>query len=165
MRPLLRLSAGALVAAALLLGGSLAAVAGLAVLRLGLSDLGCLVAEERRHDELDARLRALQECHDGKRLVVEELLDGRLSLWQAVGAFRRLHEAAGDGLRRPLPAVGGATVEESLARSVLAWAEAAQRDRPTAERAAVLRRLKAEFAAAFPPSVPSVPGPTPSCVH
>jgi hypothetical protein len=160
MRPLLRISARALVATALLLGGSLSAAAGLAVFHLGLDDLGRLVAEERRRDELDARMRALQECHDGKCLVVEELLDGRLSLREAVAAFRRLHEAAGDDLRRPLPVVGGATVEESLARSVLFWAEGAQRDRPTAERAAVLRRLKAEFAEAFPPSVPSVPGPT-----
>jgi hypothetical protein len=160
MRTLLRLCV-LLVAVAALLGGWVAAHAvGLPV--PGLEGLRRLRAEGRRQEELGARNALLLGRCRAKRCVALELVEGRLTLRLAVAALRRLYDADAADLDGMLLLPGGATEEEALARSALSWASAEMDDRPAEQRAAVLGRLRAEFAELTArPSALATPDPSP----
>jgi hypothetical protein len=150
MRSLLRLSVCAVTTALLLLGvWSAARCASLPVPDLGLSDLRRLLAEEERGQALTWRCELLRESSAARQLVVHDLLDGRLTLQQAVVAFRRQSEANGADLDVLPSQTGAATLDGALARCVLSWANGEVGDCPTSPRRAALARLEAEYAAAF----------------
>jgi hypothetical protein len=150
MNLLLRLSASTLGAVVLLVAAWLAAHScGLGVPELGLADLRALLAENRRGAALAHRSEALLSSCSAKRRVAQDLVEKRLTLSQAVAAFRQVEEARSEDVgQRPLR-TGAAAEDGAVARSVLAWARAELEDLPAELRCAVLRRLEREFTEAF----------------
>ncbi len=90
---------------------------------------------------------SLLHCSQEKGKVTAALLAGKLSLLQAIQAFRRLNEeldqSSPSSIARPHP-----ISDEQLAERVLSWAGSQLRDRP--ERSAVLHRLEDELHQLFP---------------
>jgi hypothetical protein len=103
-----------------------------------------LYRERQRSEELQAAFHSVQERIDGKRRVVRELLDGRVTLLEAAARFHELCAASPAiiaGLHQRYP--GCSSDAECYCRSLIRHAEDALADRP--DRAAVLARLQAEL--------------------
>jgi hypothetical protein len=109
--------------------GAVAALAGVLLLAALVepgwaADLGLDVNEflsvapvTRIPDPSPAELEALGARLAAKRRVTQELLDGRLTLFEAAALFRRLNLEAGGALARP-----EYTDAERVCRDVIAWA-------------------------------------------
>jgi hypothetical protein len=150
MRPWIRQPVAVRGVTALLTGGWLAARwAGMALPDLGLTELRRLRAEDRRREALAGRCEALVESNRVKTRVARELIEQRLTLSEAAAEFRRLHEANGIDLQLLASWTGTASEEEALTHTIFAWVSAELMDGPADQRAAVLRRLEAEYADAF----------------
>jgi hypothetical protein len=125
--------------------------------------------EEARGAELEARLRALTRCKEGKVAAARDLIRGRLKLLAAAARFRDLQQSVPgypwEGFRRAYP---GDSEEERLCRAVIGYVGDAVRDEPGADPNLV-RRLEAELqghlrrgplrlSATRDPGVPPAPG-------
>ncbi len=52
-----------------------------------------LLAEQRKRERLERALQATQERENNKEIVVEELINGEMNLFEAAAWFRLIHEA------------------------------------------------------------------------
>lgn len=94
-----------------------------------------------RYSVIAARLA----CKDS---LVQDLVDGRADLAQVTEAFLRLNRAQDSCMDIVRTHYAGRTDEEKTARNVFDFVKA--REMPRAQKAAVLKRLDAEFARRFP---------------
>jgi hypothetical protein len=112
---------------------------------LELPDLLWQVGEATRLDEALSRQQVRLARVRAERLAVTEaLVEGRLSLREAVAHFRASNEANPDlaeATRRGYPS---ASDDEAACRQVLAWAKMYVGDLPAAKRRAVMARLEEE---------------------
>jgi hypothetical protein len=110
-----------------------------------LAELWSKLQHERQRDkELQAAFRTVKARVDGKQRVVQELLDGRITLLEAAARFHELcapSPAIIAGLHQRYP--GCSSDAECYCRSAIRYAEDVLEDRP--DRAAVLARLQAEL--------------------
>ncbi len=106
--------------------------------------LGEMEGERQRQEALRLRERATIRCLRGKHEVTQELIEGRLSLAEAVRRFRRLQGLIDDGHDDVLGAYLGVEADnESIGRNVLLWVKVALGKRP--QGAEVMRRLEKEL--------------------
>jgi hypothetical protein len=124
------------------------AVMGLALARWAAGDLADTLWEDPRREAMDRRMAVTCRVDETKAWVVNELLDGRLTLRQAGDWFREMNAwLAADGnedLIGPSPVVTG---EEAAWRNVLVWARAELYRRR--DPGAALAPLRAEYRQRF----------------
>ena len=108
-----------------------------------------IAQEERRADELSQQGSAVQQCTMRKEVILNKLLDGRLTLVEAAQSFGRLNEET-YGHCDPCPEIRAApSVEEGLCLNVLTWVRTVLHGQPE-RAAAALARCEAEFHDLFP---------------
>jgi hypothetical protein len=131
----------------------------LALARWAAGDLATLVWEGRREEALAERLAASSRTLQEKAVVVENLIAGRVTLREAAGRFRELHDWVGDdpnnGILGPYLVMSG---EEGLWRNVLCWVEAELRHRRDRTPGEVLRRLLVQYRQQFGNATEPFPG-------
>jgi len=95
-----------------------------------------------REAEIDGKGRPQGLAFHIKNRVTRELLQDQMTLRQAVGIFRYLHEAPPFDPATWLP---GASPEEKNGRNVLLWARREQKDFPKSVSLRLVERLEAEL--------------------
>jgi hypothetical protein len=100
---------------------------------------------EQESAALAPRTEAALERLRARVQVIEDLRAGRLTLVQAAAHFRRLNALPAARPVNPGQLFAGATEEERLCRQVIFWADAADRNVPSAVREQTRRRLEAEL--------------------
>jgi hypothetical protein len=112
---------------------------------LDIAALRILVDGPRRQAEIRNYNEIVRQRLQGKDKITRDLLDGRLSLFEAAARFRKLEELTSEYIgysREPRP---GETVEENLCHQVIRWVhhEAAVRTYPEPDQLA--QRLEEEL--------------------
>lgn len=107
------------------------------------SGVAWLSEQESRGAVLDRRVRACFARYEGKRIIVKELIGGRLTLTEAAAGFRQVEEATAD-------AEGGGSCgsEEAAWANVILWVKGILDGDPS-RRAAVVPALEAKFLSRF----------------
>jgi hypothetical protein len=143
VRLLLLLTAGVL-AAGLVLKVVLPLCGGPDLMGGGLTGLAQDLAHEAgRGEALGRRDREVMQGLREKHALVQELIDGRLTLAEALERFRALREHLDDGLDEVVGPHPAPRDEEGLYRTVMNWVGATLHESP--RRQEVLARLEAEW--------------------
>ncbi len=102
-------------------------------------------AEQRRRADLDALDATALQRVALKDAVIRDLLNGRMTLVEAAGQFRRINDnyANADAILRLM--FPGTTTEEALCRNVLTFVEMSLQNEPD-QGAPVLHELRGELA-------------------
>jgi len=98
--------------------------------------------EKKREAEMEKEIKPLRLALRIKSRVTRELLKGQITLAQAAGIFRYLHEAPPLDRLDFLPKV---TPEKKYGGLVVRWAEAERELYPTLAALSVVKRLEAEL--------------------
>jgi hypothetical protein len=109
-----------------------------------------IAREARRQEELDRIAEAHRRSNQGKWKVVNELIAGQITLREAAGRFRQVHQATA-GLPSRLP-----EDDRTLCRLIVQWCRTAVQNDPRCIE--VTARLEEEYRLLFPPEpVPARP--------
>jgi hypothetical protein len=132
-------------AAALLAGLAALQPSSLAAVAL---DLGALPGAERQTDrdrlKLEDDLEVVGRRTGAMDRMTRELVDGRLSLWEAVARFRALDEEQPSLIGHITAIYPDASRDGSVCRQVLAWAEEEVRGGSPGREEEVMARLQEE---------------------
>jgi hypothetical protein len=105
--------------------------------------LSQIAADQQLGAELESKSVALHCANDRKQDIARELLEGRMSLAEAVNRFREIHKnlpIPWESMRKHYP---GDTDNERFGRNVMSWVESEATDRP--DQLEAVARLDAEF--------------------
>jgi hypothetical protein len=105
----------------------------------------CYTAEERRQEEL-YRFDGVFIARSARRkAIVEEVRDGKLSLFEAAAEFKRLNNLPRPTKLDPLYPFPGKSENEKVCRQVITWLYSYVQDLPPSQGQAVLERAEAEL--------------------
>ncbi len=89
---------------------------------LDLLALRLLVEGPQRETAIRNWEAIIQRRVRGKQQIAHDLLEGRLTLWEAAARFRQLEEQTSEYIGYPRNLRPGETIEENLCRQVIRWA-------------------------------------------
>jgi hypothetical protein len=111
-----------------------------------LSLVRALYADDvREHDELsrfDGVLIA--RCQD-RRVIVDQLSEGHMTLFEAAAEFKRLNREPSPSQYNAVAAMPGDSDNERVCWQVIYWLDANTRHLPPSQRQAVLERVKSDL--------------------
>jgi hypothetical protein len=112
---------------------------------ISLAELRTILEAQRRSAEVLQKEAVVRRRLLGKFAITRDLLDGRLTLFQAAARFRELEALTSEYIYYPRTLYPGATDEERLCRQVIVWAHNEAMCITPSQAASLVERLEAEL--------------------
>jgi hypothetical protein len=100
---------------------------------------------ERRQDELTSFDGVFIARSAQRKAIVEEVRDGKLSLFEAAAEFKRLNSLPRPTKMDPVYPFAGKSENEKVCRQVITWLHSYMDDLPPSQREVVLERAEADL--------------------